>query len=124
MVLNYIIIGFTFCCRIKELEKQILASERITLEKDKLQGDLKQLCNDTTVQNEDPFLKAWHNVQNRKQLKAQYPLNVIHYCLMLYAKGPKAYKQLRESNLLVLPSERTLQRYRYWYRYIHIVYHS
>ncbi|XP_078493864.1 uncharacterized protein LOC144749304 [Ciona intestinalis] len=46
-----------------------------------------------------------------KQGRRFHP-DIIKFCILLHSKGPKSYKQLQQSGLLKLPSERTLQRYR------------
>lgn len=37
---------------------------------------------------------------------------IIRYCLSLVAKSPSLYEELRNSGILVLPSQRTLRDYR------------
>ncbi len=41
---------------------------------------------------------------------------MIRFCLLLHAKSPAAYKELRDSSVLVLPSQRTLQDYRNFFK--------
>ena len=37
---------------------------------------------------------------------------IIRFCLSLAAKSPSCYEELRNSNILVLPSQRQLKDYR------------
>ena len=41
---------------------------------------------------------------------------VIRYCLSLAAKSPSCYEELRNSSILVLPSQRTLRDYKNFIR--------
>ena len=41
---------------------------------------------------------------------------IIRYCLSLAAKSPSCYEELRNSGVLFLPSQRTLQDYRNFIR--------
>ena len=41
----------------------------------------------------------------------RYHPRVIRFCLSIHAKSPAAYRELRDSGILVLPSERTLRDY-------------
>ena len=46
----------------------------------------------------------------------RYHPQLIRFCLSIHAKSPAAYKELRESGVLVLPSERTLRDYRNFFK--------
>ena len=38
--------------------------------------------------------------------------HIIRFCLSIHAKSPAAYREIRDSGILVFPSEKTLQNYR------------
>jgi hypothetical protein len=42
--------------------------------------------------------------------------HIIRFCLSLHAKSPAAYKELKDSGVLVLPSQRTLRDYRNFFK--------
>ena len=46
----------------------------------------------------------------------RYHPHVIRFCLSLHAKSPAAYKELKDSGVLVLPSQRTLRDYRNFFK--------
>ena len=46
------------------------------------------------------------------KLERRYHPHVIRFCLSLHANSPAAYKELRDSGVLVLLSQRTLRDYR------------
>ena len=46
----------------------------------------------------------------------RYHPHVIRFCLSIHAKSPAAYRELRDSGVLVLPSERTLRDYRNFFK--------
>ena len=46
----------------------------------------------------------------------RYHPMLIRYCLSLAAKSPSCYEELRNSNILVLPSQRTLRDYKNFIR--------
>ena len=41
----------------------------------------------------------------------RYHPHVIRFCLSVHVESPSAYRELRDSGILVLPSERTLRVY-------------
>ena len=45
------------------------------------------------------------------KFRRRYHPHVIRFCLSLHAKSPAAYKELRDSGVLVLPRQRTLRDY-------------
>lgn len=80
------------------------------------------LSNDLTTilgQSSDkmtPFMKLFWKQQQKLFSSSQsgvryYPM-VIRFCLSLAAKSPSCYEELRNSKVLVLPSQRTLRDYR------------
>ena len=46
----------------------------------------------------------------------RYHPHAIRFCLSVHAKSPPAYRELRDSGILVLPSERTLRDYRNFFK--------
>ena len=42
----------------------------------------------------------------------RWPVEIISLCLSLYCRSPSAYKDLKESKMLILPSERLLRYYK------------
>ncbi|CAB4010182.1 Transposable element P transposase, partial [Paramuricea clavata] len=57
-----------------------------------------------------------HGSRNPARKTIRYHPHIIRFCLSLHAKSPAAYKELRESGVLVLPSERTLRDYRNFFK--------
>lgn len=83
------------------------------------------LSNDFTsilggAQDMTPFMNLFW--QQQKKLFAssssgvRYHPMIIRYCLSLAAKSPSCYEELRQSKILVLPSQRTLRDYRNYIR--------
>ncbi len=59
--------------------------------------------------------------QQRKLLSSpkfgrRYHPHVIRFCLSLHAKSPAAYKELKDSGILVSPSQRTMRDYRNFFK--------
>ena len=46
----------------------------------------------------------------------RYHPHLIRFCFSMHAKSPAVYKELRDSGVLVLPSERTLRDYRNFFK--------
>ena len=69
-------------------------------------------------ENEDdasPFMKLiWEEQKQavQKQKVSRYHPMIIRFCLSLASKSASAYDELRDSNVLTLPSGRTLRDYR------------
>ena len=67
-----------------------------------------------------PHMKVFWE-QQRKLLASpkfgrRYHPHIIRFCLSLHAKSPAAYKELKDSGVLVLPSQRTLRDYRNFFK--------
>ena len=67
-----------------------------------------------------PHMKVFREQQRRlvampKFGRRYYP-HVIQFCLSIHAKSPAAYRELRDSGILVLSSERTLRDYRNFFK--------
>ena len=62
-----------------------------------------------------PFMKLFWEQQKHtflKKIVEKYHPMIIRFCLSLATKSGSAYDELRNSNVLVLPSRRTLRDYR------------
>ena len=51
-----------------------------------------------------------------KKMGRRYHSQVIRFALSIHCKSPSAYRELRESGALILPSERVLQDYKNYFR--------
>ena len=103
--------------RISELEVEIQKNS-ITIN-ESMEKDLLEIfaSNSSEV---TPHMKVFWE-QQRKLLASpkfgrRYHPHVIRFCLSLHAKSPAAYKELRGSGVLVLPSQRTLRDYRNFFK--------
>lgn len=103
--------------RVNQLESEIQKNSinvNEALEKDLL---------DIYANNTDevtPHMKVFWE-QQRKLLASpkfgrRYHPHIIRFCLSLHAKSPAAYKELKDSGVLVLPSQRTLRDYRNFFK--------
>ena len=72
-----------------------------------------QAANDNEV---TPFMKLFWEQQKTllasSRSGVRYHTMIIRFCLSLHAKSPSCYEELRNSKVLVLPSERRLRDYR------------
>lgn len=102
-----------------ELERQ-LHDMRSELEKSSVKVD-DELSKDLTTilgnhENVTPFMNLFWQEQKKllasKSTGVRYHPMIIRYCLSLAAKSPSCYEELRKSNILKLPSQRTLRDYR------------
>ena len=106
------------------LEAQ-LADMRDELQRSSVKID-HQLSNDLTEITSSsetklsPFMELFW--QQQKKLFSSSPTGVryhpmlIRFCLSLAAKSPSCYEELRQSKVLVLPSQRGLRDYKNWIR--------
>ena len=66
--------------------------------------------------NMSPFMQLFWEQQKKafsgSASGARYHPMIIRYCLAIHAKSPAAYNELRNSGILVLPSQRTLRDYK------------
>ena len=80
----------------------------------KMGADIDKIISENP--NVSPFMKMFWEEQNKLQCSSphgvKYHPMLIHFCLSLYAKSANAYEELRSSNILTLPSQRTLRDYR------------
>lgn len=103
-----------------ELERK-LEEMKSEIEKSSVEVD-NQLSNDitsilgTSNENITPFMDLFWQQQKKLMTKSKtgvrYHPMIIRYCLSLATKSPACYEELRKSNILVLPSQRTLKDYR------------
>ena len=109
----------------KELEEKIAALEA-EIEKngvavnETLEKDLLEIFANNPSMEVTPHMKVFWE-QQRKLLASpkfgrRYHPHIIRFCLSLHAKSPAAYKELQESGILVLPSQRTLRDYRNFFK--------
>ena len=97
----------------KEIEKNSIPIDE-TLEKDIL-AILADGGGDVS-----PHMKVFWEQQRkllaRPKFGRRYHPHVIRFCLSIHAKSPAAYRELRDSGILVLPSESTLRDYRNFFK--------
>ena len=99
--------------RVNQLETEI-EKNSITVN-EVLEKDLLEIFGKNSTEVSPHMQVFWE--QQRKLLASpkfgrRYHPHVIRFCLSLHAKSPAAYKELRDSGVLVLPSQRTLRDYR------------
>ena len=74
-------------------------------------------CSDEDV---SPHMKFFWEQQGKllqtPTFGRRYHPHLIRYCLSLHAKSSAVYRELRDSKVLVLPSERTLRDYRNFFK--------
>ena len=77
-------------------------------------ADIEKIISENS--NVSPFMKMFWEEQNKLQCSSphgvKYHPMLIRFCLSLYAKSARAYDELRSSNVLTLPRQRTLRDYR------------
>ena len=105
--------------KVTKLEEEIQRMRREIVEKKVVvdEGFSQDIlnCMEKSEQKVTPFMKMFWEQQtaafNVKKVKQYHPM-IIRFCLSLIAKSPAAYEELRDSNILVLPSKRTLLDYK------------
>ena len=103
--------------RIAELEKEI---ERNSIPIDEtMEKDILAILADSG-EEVTPHMKVFWEQQRilvaMPKFGRRYHPHVIRFCLPVHAKSPAAYRELRDSGILVLPSERTLRDYRNFFK--------
>ena len=103
--------------RVNKLESEIEKNSISVNEA--LEKDLLDIYANNT-EEVTPHMKVFGE-QQRKLLASpkfgrRYHPHVIRFCLSLHAKSPAAYKELKDSGVLVLPSQRTLRDYRNFFK--------
>ena len=103
--------------RISELEADI-EKNSITIN-ESLEKDLLEIFANSSS-DITPHMKVFWEQQRKfiasPKFGRRYHPHVIRFCLSLHAKSPAAYKELRDSGVLVLPSQRTLRDYRNFFK--------
>lgn len=107
--------------RCEELERQ-LNEMRVELEKTnievdhELSNDFSKILNSANDADITPFMKLFWEQQNKlfssNSKGVRYHPMIIRFCLSLAAKSPSCYEELRNSKVLILPSQRRLKDYR------------
>ena len=95
---------------VKRLEKEI-EKKGVSLPTD-LASDIESILeNNSSV---SPFMNLFWSEQKKllHSKNFKYHPMIIRFCLSLAAKSAKAYDELRDSKILVLPSRRTLRDYK------------
>ena len=98
-----------------EIEKMKIEIETKSMNLDsELSSDIQNIMSNNLA-NATPFMKLfWEQqtklFQNRKSQR--YHPMIIRFCLSLASKSASAYDELRNSNVLTLPSRRTLRDYK------------
>ena len=103
--------------RIKEMDAELKASA--VQVSDDLGKDLSELFEEQGS-NVTPFMSLFWQEQKkllqRSSKGARFHPMTIRYCLSLASKSPSCYDELRASDILRLPSRRTLKDYKNWVR--------
>ena len=97
--------------QIERMEEEI-ESKEIKVDYD-LSNDLSTIISNN-IDTASPFMKPFWNQQklfSNNGCKEYHPM-IIRLCLSLASKSSSAYDELRNSNVLTLPSRRTLRDYR------------
>ena len=99
----------------KEIEKMKKQIKEIGIDVSaEFEGDLNSIMEENK-ESVSPFMKLFWEQQKSERGKSTttrfHPM-IIRFCLSLASKSPSAYDELRESNVLRLPSRRTLRDYR------------
>ena len=103
--------------RIAELEKEIKTNS-IPID-ETIEKDILAILADSG-EEVTPHMKVFWEQQRglvaMPKFGRRYHPHVIWFCLSIHAKSPAAYRELRDSGILVLPSERTLRDYRNFFK--------
>lgn len=102
----------------RELEemKNELASSNVQIDH-KMSNDFVKILSDAD-EKMTPFMNLFWQQQKKlfssSSQGVRYHPMIIRFCLSLAAKSPSCYEELKNSGILVLPSQRTLRDYRNW----------
>ena len=99
--------------RLSQLEKEI--SKNSIFVDETLEKDILTILADAGDEVTPHMRVFWE--QQRKLLASpkfgrRYHPHIIRFCLSIHAKSPAAYREIRDSGILILPSEKTLRDYR------------
>ena len=99
--------------RITQLEQEI-STNSISVDEN-LEKDILKILADSGNEVTPHMRVFWEQQQKllaSPKFGRRYHPHIIRFCLSLHAKSPAVYKELRDSGVLVLPSEKTLRDYR------------
>ena len=105
--------------RCAEIERQIeemkMEAEKSSVAVDpEISDDFLKIL-DNSERNLSPFMTLFWQQQkklfNKSKNGVRYHPMLIRFCLPLAAKSPSCYEELRQSNILVLPSQKRLKDY-------------
>ena len=71
---------------------------------------------DEVTQHMKVFWEQQRKLLSTPKFGRRYHPHIIRFCLSVHAKSQAAYRELRDSGILVLPSERTLRDYRNFFK--------
>ena len=102
--------------QLKEMQAEI---QKSSIEVDhELSKDMLTILGQT--EKVTPFMSLFWQEQKKllssSKIGVRYHPMLIRYCLSLAAKSPSCYEELRNSNILILPSQRTLRDYKNFIR--------
>lgn len=102
--------------QLKEMQAEI---QKSSIEVDhELSKDMLTILGQT--EKVTPFMSLFWQEQKKllssSKTGVRYHPMLIRYCLSLAAKSPSCYEELRNSNILILPSQRTLRDYKNFIR--------
>ena len=91
--------------------------EKANVEVDhELSNDFSKILNSADDAEITPFMKLFWEQQKKlfssSSTGVRYHPMIIRFCLSLAAKSPSCYEELRNSKVLILPSQRRLKDYR------------
>ena len=99
--------------QLQEMEAEI---KLLGVEVDReLSSDINEIMK-TNIKDASPFMQLFWEEQNKNfstnpNARKYHPM-IIRFCLSLASKSASAYDELRNSNVLILPSRRTLRDYK------------
>ena len=99
--------------QVERMQKE-LSTKSVKID-DNLKEDIDTVM-ESNVESMTPFMKLFWNEQKKaascRPTAVRYHPMVIRFCLSLCMKSASAYDELRSSNVLTLPSHRTLRDYK------------
>ena len=86
---------------------------------DSLENDILKIMGGQNLEA-TPHMKFFWEQQMKllqtKKFGRHYHPQIIRFALSLHGKSPAAYRELRDSGALILPSERVLRDYKNYYK--------
>ena len=103
--------------RVEQLETQI-KKEGVGIS-DSLEKDILKIMGEQNLEATPHMRFFWQQqmklLQSKKMGRRYHP-QLIRFALSLHGKSPSAYKELRDSRALILPSERVLRDYKNYFK--------